>query len=128
MDVTLFLIPGDHAPNIDRAITSFGKNLLRNVVVCETREPAFQEAQAPYCAYMYTDEWCDNALRLALPVFFQLQNRYWDSLSLFRKNVRDNRVFIAPRVFKSGIQMDGLNPKYPTPLVFERVLNGFLRG
>lgn len=128
MIVSLFLIPGDRAPNIERAINSFGKNLLRNVVVCETREPAFQEAQAPYFAYMYTDEWCDQALRLALPVFFQTQNRYWDSLSLFRRNVHDGKTFIAPRIFKSGIQMEGLMPKYPTPLVFERVLNGYLRG
>ena len=128
MLVSLFIIPGDQAPDIDRAVTSFGKNLLRNVVVCETREPRFQEAQAPYFAYMYSDEICEMLLRLALPVYFQPAFRYWDALTLFRRNVHDKKFFQAPRIFKSGLQMEGLMPKYPTPLVFERVLDGFLRG
>jgi len=128
MLVTLYIIPGDRVPDIDGAVTSFGKNLLRNVVVCDTREPRFQEAQAPYCAYMYSDELIELPLRRALPVYFQPAFRYWDVLTLFRRNVFDKKFFQAPRIFKSGIQMEGLMPKYPTPLVFERVLDGFLRG
>lgn len=128
MLVSLFIIPGDKAPNIEQAITSFGKNLLQNVVVCETRSPRFQEAQAPFFAYMYSDEFIEMALRVALPVFFQPHNRYWDCLTLFRHNLDDDKYFQAPRIFKSGIQMEGLMPKYIIPLTFERVLNGYIRG
>jgi hypothetical protein len=124
MYVSLYVIPGDCEPNIDKAVTSFGKSLLTNVVVCDSREPRFQEAQGRYFAYMYADEWCSDSLKAALPVFFNF--KYWTALSLFRRILSENKFFIAPRIFKSGTEMAGLMPKYPTFLTYEKVLNGFL--
>jgi hypothetical protein len=124
MLTTLFVIPGDGKPNIEQAVRSFGKLLLKNIVVCEDRNPPFHEAQAPYFSYMYSDEWCNDSLRLALPIFFQHWN--WDCLVLFRRNIGENKYFQAPRIFKSGMEMDGLLPKYPSCLLYERLLNGYL--
>lgn len=128
--LTLFAIAGDDIFNPERAIESFGDIVEKSVILDHRRIDNLVPVDTPWYGYVYADEWVDERIREALPVF--LQADYFDCLVMLKKqlNYGDTRVFQSPRIFKKDVTLekDMLIPRNPTTLVFETMLDGWVRG
>ena len=127
--LTLFAIQADDIQNPERAIESFG-DIVEKSIILDHRRIDNIPVDTDWYGYIYADEWLDDRIKEALPVFLTAQ--YFDCLILFKRVVDQGkkRVFSSPRIFKQGVQLkkDMLIPVNSGPLTFEKCLNGWIRG
>lgn len=132
-DLAIYILPcGNETHNPPRAAESFED--IKYVVKIETLDHANlwelngTHYEYKWFGYIYSNEWLDEELAKALPVF--LQYDYFDCLILW-KRVMDNdtpRAYRMPRIFKNWVRITegGLLPEDGDDLRFEKALNGWV--
>lgn len=132
-DLAIYVLPcGKDKIDPDRAARSFEDpqyevktTVLRNADLWKLNGTHYDSR---WFGYIYSNEWLDEDLAKAMPVF--LSQKYFDVLSLCKK-VLDNgkhRYFTMPRIFRNWIQLEsgGLMPQTCGLLRIERALDGWV--
>jgi hypothetical protein len=128
--LTLYLIESPDFKDPGATIESFG-GLVKDWFPWENYN--FDQIESPtiYYGLMYTSEWIDEGLRIALPAFLE---EGFDYISFYKKDIdwtEDGMVtkfYLAPRIFKKSVKLcqDAIRPADEQGLSFERILNGWL--
>ena len=126
--LTLYIIPGDNKGDPARARKSFG-DIVTVVSVLKSRRIDQLSLKTEFYGYIYDNEYLEEAVMRALPVF--LDSAHFDCLILFKKVMNEHgraQFFRAPRIFKSHIKLknDELVPEMSKGLRFETLLDGFV--
>jgi len=133
--LNMFIIPCDNPEQSD--ILKLKKSLsdvAGHVSVLKHRDlNSLDKGTYPWYGYMFSNEWMDESLQYALPLF--LEEEELDYLVLFKKVIEDRggvtepRAFQMPRIFRSHVELEGpgqLVPKNPQDLSFAKVLDGWI--
>lgn len=132
--MTLYVIPCDNPKesNIEKLKES-AKDICDVIHVLDHRRLDEMSPETEWYAYLFSNEWFDDSLTFALPMF--LEDRNYDYLVLYKKVQEDisgavvPKMFVAPRIFRSHIKLEGegsLIPRNPDDLKFVQVLDGWI--
>ena len=131
MLMTLYIFPCDNPElhNPERAKASFG-NVVQFSRILETRRLDLEkDFQTPWYGYIFSDEYLDDEVKTALPIF--LASDQFDCLVLMKKAMVDGKIKVtqSPRIFRKDVRLmeDTHIPENPQRLRFERMLDGWIR-
>jgi len=135
--LTLYLLPCDNPKlhNPERARESFGDVVRFTRTLKSRRLDLERHFPTIWYGYIFSDEYLDDQVRDALPIF--LASDQFDALILMKKELIDGcedacavRVTQAPRIFRKHVRLEeGKHiPRDPHLLIFERLLDGWIRS
>lgn len=115
--------------DIDRTMASFiNNNQFEYTLILGTIEDIGNGSRTSHYGYIYDNEWLDEGLAKALPIFLNVP--LWDVLVIFKKVKINNedKFFEAPRIFRSNVKMQEgtLLPEKDPARIHERVLDGWI--
>jgi len=122
--LTIFILPSKKNSNIDKLVNSFTfvSSEVHYVPVEDVAEINGYDKQTPWFGVFYENEYIEEKLAVALPVFFMLGN--FDYLVVFK--LLEEKAQFFPRFYKSKVYIqDDLAPLHKG-WKHEKVLNGWL--
>jgi len=132
--LTLYVIPCDNPEQANiQKLKESAEGVADRVEVLDHRRLDEVEPETEWYAFLFSNEWLDEGLKFALPVFLEQTDS--DYLILYKKVVENNfgtlvpRTFIVPRIFRSNIKLignDRLVPVGQEDLRFLQVLDGWI--
>lgn len=125
---TLFVLPVNKGKNVFKW-TEFSRNWpsLQNIVLCDDADRLVSyTVETPFFGYCYQDEKPDIALFNALNFHYKVLG--WDFLVLYRKQAvgLDFKYYRSPRIYRKGVQLNGLLPSSEHRYENLHVLQGYL--
>lgn len=100
---------------------------LADVVVEERRKgtpcTGFNNCDTDWYMILFDDEWLDDRLVKALPIFMESD---YDYFNLHRMMVESQRFFINPRLFRKDVILNRSGEPTDTECVGTNILDGFI--
>ena len=123
-DLTLFIVRvNNEKSDVNKTIDSFGELIDTPIFINNLFELNKVEKYTNWYGIMYDDEWIQNHLKVALPIFFKECKA--DAFVIYKKI--DKRMYLCPRFYRKNVKlMEGSPIPEPSVTLIETILNGWV--
>lgn len=123
-DLTLFILTvNNEKSDVKKTIDSFGDLIAASIFIDNLCGLNKVKKLTDWYGIMYDDEWIQDELKVALPIFFKECKA--DAFVIYKKIGK--RMYLCPRFYRKNVKlMEGSPIPEPSVTQIETILNGWV--